>query len=1013
VLLAALLGILAGAPANAGLTVLGVQYQQDELFPEYDCIWHDKNYPTNCSGTYLGGNVHVYLKNTGASSVTVTDMTLAGYSLETVLQLNANQHSARSVFYYWDDPSSQAPALVAAGLPVWYKGDPAVIPADGVGQAIMRLRFPPTTPTVAVGVVTTGGTITTNITIDANAAQLANVGFSTNRAKVYLHWRRSGGAAPTTIKMDGVDVTANTTTVGDTSVNYAESVFTPAAPLAYMSYHVFQGIYADGKTATAALRAWSHPFLHATWGVFPDAGNDTAHTQAWIDEATAHGFNAAQNQVGGIAGYLDSAGGKAYADARGGYGVIQWNNSTTANPLLNFINDEIDAEEDNVRGTFCGTGLKLDCSASPMGILGMRSIAEGESYRASFPNTPTTINLDGTFKPENYYAYGQAVDVLQADPYYQKRLKDTYWYYYPQFVPLYNKATYIYAVSKACARAAEPNSFHVILQSTESKEDVNGTVKTWPFATPQCKRIEAYYALAAGTKGISYWWFNTCSGQCSNGLGDQSKQTARDLWKEMGLYGNEMKTVSPLLVTSHPVDMTLAPSANVWARALAAGPDTIILLVVNDNYYNDEAGFHSTDVSGATVTATLPSWLQTSLSAFEITGGGLNDVSMTRNGSQLQVDLGTLKITRMLVVTRDASLRATIQQRYDTQVRPGICVIAPELCVNTPPGIAQSPVNQFAPAGGTANFTVIASGTSPLSYQWQKNLGNLGNGGHYSGCTAATLTIAGADSTDMASYRCVVTNSFGSATSAPAAFTLSGNCSSPGLLNGSFEGAGTAGLSTNWIGYQRAPNPTTGWTIQTNAPPTNSGSQYQQIANTSGTGGGGVRQDVTGCAFGATYLISGWMRGNSALATCRVKCSPSASTDWATAMDLNPPQTASTNNWVPFSGTVVATGTNLTIWLDGQTGGTSQNKAECFDAVTITCVAPAPPLYFQSVAMLSQNQVRLVVSSAPGGGITIQRSSNLVDWVVLTNLVNTSGSLQFIDAPAAGVLRRFYRATSP
>src|ERR1051326_2986557 len=103
--------------------------------------------------------------------------------------------------------------------------------------------------------------------------------------------------------MDGVDVTANPITVGDTNFNYAESVLTPAAPLAYMSYHVFQGGYADGKTATAALRAWSHPFLHASWGVFPDAGNATAHTQAWIDEATSHGFNAAQNQVGGIAGY--------------------------------------------------------------------------------------------------------------------------------------------------------------------------------------------------------------------------------------------------------------------------------------------------------------------------------------------------------------------------------------------------------------------------------------------------------------------------------------------------------------------------------------------------------------------------------------------------------------------------------------------------------------------------------------------------------------------------------------
>src|SRR5258706_4848659 len=100
VLLAVLLSGLACTGANAAVTVLGVQYQQDELFPEYDCIWHDSNYPTSCSGTYLGGNVHVYLKNTGSSSVTISDMTLAGYSLATVLFLNSSQHSARSIYYY-------------------------------------------------------------------------------------------------------------------------------------------------------------------------------------------------------------------------------------------------------------------------------------------------------------------------------------------------------------------------------------------------------------------------------------------------------------------------------------------------------------------------------------------------------------------------------------------------------------------------------------------------------------------------------------------------------------------------------------------------------------------------------------------------------------------------------------------------------------------------------------------------------------------------------------------------
>lgn len=995
--------------ASADVVILGTQYQEDELFPEYNCIWHDKNYPASCAGTYLGGNLHVYLKNTGSSPVTVDDVTLAGYSLATVLKLNSNEHEARSIYYYWDEPPQD---IQDAGSPVWYKGDPAAIPAGGVGQAVVRLRNPPSTPAVMVGVVTSAGTVAANIPISSTAPQLASVGFATDRSKVYLHWRRSGGAAPATVWMDGVNVTANTITAGDPSVNFGESVVTLSTPLPSMSYHVFQGVYADGKTATASLRAWSHPFLYASWSVFQVPDGDLVAGKAWVDDAINRGFNAVQNQIGGgVGGYLGTSSGRAYAESRG-YGIITWNKNYE-NPLLSFINDEVDAEEDNLADNFCGAGLKLPCGASPMGVLGMRSVAVGEDFRATYPLAPTTINMDGTFKPENYYAYGQAVDVLQSDPYYQKRLKDTYWYHNPDWIPLYSKATYNYAVAKACTRAAEPNPFHVILLSTESRENVNGVTMTWPFPTPQAKRIEVYYSLAGGAKGISYWWFKP--GYPSNGLGDQSKPAAQALWKEMGLFGNEIKTASPLLVTSHPVDMAIAPGANVWARALAAGPDTIILLVVNDDYYSDEAGFHSTDVNSATVTAALPSWMQAPLTAFEITAGGLGDVSTALNGNQLQVSLGTLKLTRMIVVTRDTQLRAAIQQRYDQEVRPGICAFAPELCANAAPSVAKHPVSQFAAPGGAVNFTVVVSGTSPLICQWQKNNARISNGGHYAGCTTSTLTISGVDTGDPAIYRCVVTNTLGSATSNPAALILGAPCVAPTLINGSFEAAaGAPGISANWVGYQRAPNPTTVWSIQTASPPAGGGTRYQQIANTSGTGGGGVRQDITGCTIGATYQVSGWMRGNSAsYATCAVKVSPSASTNWATAIDLNPPQSCTGSVWTNFSGTVVAAGTSMTLWLDGQTGGSGQNKAECFDGVTLTCLAAPPPLRFESAGMLSRNQVRLMLSGEPGKSVTLRQSSNAVDWVVLTNVVNTNGILQFTDAPASNAAQRFYRATMP
>ena len=66
----------------------------------------------------------------------------------------------------------------------------------------------------------------------------------------------------------------------------------------------------------------------------------------------------------------------------------------------------------------------------------------------------------------------------------------------------------------------------------------------------------------------------------------------------------------------------------------------------------------------------------------------------------------------------------------------------------------------------TASFSVTASGTAPLSYQWRRN------GTPLAGATSATLTIASALAADHgARYSAVVTNSAGSATSAEASLT--------------------------------------------------------------------------------------------------------------------------------------------------------------------------------------------------------------------------------------------------
>jgi len=86
------------------------------------------------------------------------------------------------------------------------------------------------------------------------------------------------------------------------------------------------------------------------------------------------------------------------------------------------------------------------------------------------------------------------------------------------------------------------------------------------------------------------------------------------------------------------------------------------------------------------------------------------------------------------------------------------------------PQITQQPVDRTVAIGQSATFNIAASGTPPLSYQWQRNGVNI------SGATAASYTLSSAGaSDDGAAFRCIVSNAYGTATSNPAYLHVASN----------------------------------------------------------------------------------------------------------------------------------------------------------------------------------------------------------------------------------------------
>jgi hypothetical protein len=101
-----------------------------------------------------------------------------------------------------------------------------------------------------------------------------------------------------------------------------------------------------------------------------------------------------------------------------------------------------------------------------------------------------------------------------------------------------------------------------------------------------------------------------------------------------------------------------------------------------------------------------------------------------------------------------------------TNVAGAITSSVATLTVNVPPEITTHPASQAVKAGTNATFSVIATGTPPLAYQWKFDNTDL------PGETNSSLALNFVDWSDEGEYTVTVTNLVGSAFSTPAALTV-------------------------------------------------------------------------------------------------------------------------------------------------------------------------------------------------------------------------------------------------
>lgn len=645
------------ACAAADLNVFASSFVPDASSAPFDHLWSHWSLVTAegpqepKAAAVRGGYVFVHVQNTGSAPVRIDDLAVQGIRLSEGLG-KSNDRVTYGGFPGHSIHLSKLPAesiksLEQAGEPVWWRAEPRVVEPGRTAQVVLRLRHQPVPEKLQLGLV--AGSAETKLALENRAKhpRFESISFSPDLTTVHLYLRHPSGkgTAATRLYLDGRDVSASSVFAADPDIDVSVIVLRLQQPLEMMSFHTFRAALADGSAATAGIRAWGSEIAYGMWG-----GSDKP--AELLRDFSAHNINVQMSHAPKVIADLSlEDDGYRLLQSHGIRQMTTWQGNAR-NPLLYFLYDEPDAHDveiDEMEGL------------APLGCLGQGLVERSESLREKDATVPQLLNVNNTSTPDNWYMYHQLADVPSIDPYYQGELDNTF-SRHPGRFGSYAKPTYVYAAARISAVSAAPKPLHVILCSTQYTDRRTGFTGRYP--TPEEKRIEAYYALAAGAKGLSYWWF-TPENEC-NGVGS-GEPAANALWDEIGLIGAEVRTAGPLVTMGCPAAVAISTASVIVGRALLCGTDSMVVVAVNDEIMSDRTGTVVKPFPYTTVTAAVPSWM-TVRDAFQVTESGVGDVEWKLDGRNVVMVPKEFREGRLMVVTASAELRGRLAAEYEKKL---------------------------------------------------------------------------------------------------------------------------------------------------------------------------------------------------------------------------------------------------------------------------------------------------------------------------------------------------------
>jgi hypothetical protein len=206
------------------------------------------------------------------------------------------------------------------------------------------------------------------------------------------------------------------------------------------------------------------------------------------------------------------------------------------------------------------------------------------------------------------------------------------------------------------------------------------------------------------------------------------------------------------------------------------------------------------------------------------------------------------------------------------------------------PSITTQPAAQSVAVGASASFSVVATGSGQLAYQWRKD------GTALSGATSATYAIAAVATSQAGSYDVVVSNSAGSVTSSAATLTVTGGTTAPAIVTSpvsqsvalgtsvtfSVTASGAAPLSYQWRKNSTAISGATSasYTISS-AAATDAGNYDVVVSNSAGSATSAVASLTVTTSTGSGLSAQATAAANAFLATLSASQQATAKIDFS------------------------------------------------------------------------------------------------------------------------------------